>query len=171
MVILRHVMRLRVIFQSQPPISHGVTIKRWLRSSVAPLGLFALLASGATAPALAQGTPQAEKKPKPFAAHRRLAATAQAGTPNQFRTAAEPRRRHVLRAALVRRPRCRARAGFRRRRSCPYTAQHQRPCRKRFPARTDRARNTGDGRGDRSATQSGIRDIGPFRKWPKARSA
>jgi iron complex outermembrane receptor protein len=44
--------------------SHGVTIKRWLRASVAPLGLVVLLASGAAAPVMAQGAPQAEKKPE-----------------------------------------------------------------------------------------------------------
>ena len=45
----------------QSGLIRGVEIKRWLRSSVAPLALFALVASGATA--LAQGTPQAERKP------------------------------------------------------------------------------------------------------------
>ena len=41
----------------------GVDIKRWLRSSVAPLGLLAFVASAAVSPALAQGAPQAERKP------------------------------------------------------------------------------------------------------------
>ncbi|HYJ18702.1 MAG TPA: hypothetical protein VEW72_05985, partial [Burkholderiales bacterium] len=45
----------------QSGLIRGVEIKRWLRSSVAPLALLALVASGATA--LAQGTPQAERKP------------------------------------------------------------------------------------------------------------
>jgi iron complex outermembrane receptor protein len=43
--------------------SYGVTIQRWLSSSVAPLGLLALLACGGSAPVMAQGAPQAEKKP------------------------------------------------------------------------------------------------------------
>jgi iron complex outermembrane recepter protein len=40
--------------------TRGVDIKRWLRSSVAP-GLLIFVASGAVSPALAQGTPQAER--------------------------------------------------------------------------------------------------------------
>jgi len=43
--------------------TRGADIKRSLRSSVAALGLLALVASGAASPALAQGSPQAERKP------------------------------------------------------------------------------------------------------------
>ena len=50
--------------QSYANRSHGVTIKRWLRSTAAPLGLVAVLACGATAPVMAQGAPQAEKRPE-----------------------------------------------------------------------------------------------------------
>ena len=53
--------------QSHANRSHGVAIKRWLRSSAAPLGLVAVLASGATAPVMAQGAPQAEKRPDSLA--------------------------------------------------------------------------------------------------------
>ena len=50
--------------QSYANRNHGGTIKRWLHSSVAPLGLVAVLASRATAPVMAQGAPQAEKRPE-----------------------------------------------------------------------------------------------------------
>jgi len=43
------------------------SIKRWLRSSVAPLGLLALVATGAATPVMAQGTPQAERRPDSLA--------------------------------------------------------------------------------------------------------
>jgi iron complex outermembrane receptor protein len=58
----RHACACRHSSQSCANRSHGVAIKRWLRSSAAPLGLVAVLASGATAPVLAQGAPQAEKR-------------------------------------------------------------------------------------------------------------
>ena len=53
--------------QSYANRSDGFPIKRWLRSSLALLGLVAVLASGATAPVMAQGTPQAEKRPASLA--------------------------------------------------------------------------------------------------------
>ena len=41
--------------------TRGVDVKRWLRSSVAPLGLLVCVGSGAVSPGWAQGTPQADR--------------------------------------------------------------------------------------------------------------
>jgi hypothetical protein len=46
--------------RTQSSSTRGVDIRRWLRSSVGP-GLLLFVASGAVSPALAQGTPQAER--------------------------------------------------------------------------------------------------------------
>ena len=64
MVIMRHALRARVFISvKSSPIKATGRDQALVALVVAPLGLLALLASGATAPVMAQGAPQAEKRP------------------------------------------------------------------------------------------------------------
>ena len=66
MVILRHVLPARVFISStlHQSVATVVTLKRWLCSSVAPLGLLALFATGAAAPVWHRARQQAGQKPE-----------------------------------------------------------------------------------------------------------
>jgi len=111
--------------------TRGADIKRSLRSSVAALGLLALVASGAASPALTQGSPQAERKPDNLAPvlvpppQRKPLRQAESGT-QRVRTPAR----------VAGRPRCagRGRSGhYRRAERTANTAQYQ--CRNRGRSR------------------------------------
>ena len=116
--------------------TRGADIKRSLRSSVAALGLLALVASGAASPALAQGSPQAERKPD-----------------NLAPVLVPPPQRKPLRTCC-RPPSCagRGRSGhYRRAERTANTAQYQCRNRGRVPARPHRAAAPCDGGSDRQA--------------------